>query len=194
MIYALGDRRVEIRGNDYFVADNATVIGSVVIGHNASIWFNCVVRGDNDVITIGDNCNIQDASVLHTDEGVQLTLERNVSVGHMVMLHGCYIGEGSLIGIKAVVLNGARVGKELPNRRQHPHPGRQGNPRWLAGGGLSGESDPPAHARGDPENQRDRRPLRGKLQALQGRLAARSALSGLSLVRPIQAYSAKDSP
>ncbi len=111
MIYALGDRRVEIRGSDYFVADNATVVGSVVIGHNVSIWFNCVVRGDNDVITIGDNCNIQDASVLHTDEGVKLTLERNVSVGHMVMLHGCHIGEGSLIGIKAVVLNGARIGR-----------------------------------------------------------------------------------
>ncbi|PZP52992.1 MAG: gamma carbonic anhydrase family protein [Azospira oryzae] len=111
MIYVLGDRRVEIRGTDYFVADNATVIGSVVIGNNASIWFNCVVRGDNDVITIGDNCNIQDGSVLHTDEGVKLTLERNVSVGHMVMLHGCHIGEGSLIGIKAVVLNGARIGR-----------------------------------------------------------------------------------
>ena len=82
-----------------------------MIGHNASIWFNCVVRGDNDVITIGDNSNIQDASVLHTDEGAKLTLERNVSVGHMVMLHGCYIGEGSLIGIKAVVLNGARIGR-----------------------------------------------------------------------------------
>ncbi|MFZ5557321.1 MAG: gamma carbonic anhydrase family protein [Pseudomonadota bacterium] len=111
MIYALGDRRVEILGEDFFVADNATVVGSVRLRHNASVWFNCVVRGDNDVITIGENCNVQDGSVLHTDEGVPLMLERNVSVGHMVMLHGCHIGTGSLIGIKAVILNGARVGR-----------------------------------------------------------------------------------
>ena len=111
MIHALGDRRVETVGDEFFVADNATVVGSVRLGRNASVWFNCVVRGDNDLITIGENCNIQDGSVLHTDEGVKLTLERNVSVGHMVMLHGCHIGEGSLIGIKAVILNGARIGR-----------------------------------------------------------------------------------
>jgi carbonic anhydrase/acetyltransferase-like protein (isoleucine patch superfamily) len=110
MLYSLDDRKVETRG-DYFVAHNAVVIGSVVLENNASIWFNCVVRGDNDVITIGENANVQDGSVLHTDAGIPLTLGKDVSVGHKVMLHGCTIGEGSLIGINAVVLNNAVIGK-----------------------------------------------------------------------------------
>lgn len=110
MIYSLGDRRPEMRG-EYFIADNATVIGSVVLENNASIWFNAVLRGDNDVITIGENSNIQDGSVLHTDFGMPLTVGRNVTVGHKVMLHGCTIGEGSLIGINAVILNGAKIGR-----------------------------------------------------------------------------------
>ena len=110
MIYSLGERHVEFRG-DYYVAPSASVIGSVVLGNNASIWFNCVVRGDNDVITIGDNTNVQDASVLHIDEGVPLTLGMNVSIGHKVMLHGCSVGDNSLIGINAVILNNARIGR-----------------------------------------------------------------------------------
>ncbi|HWQ39480.1 MAG TPA: gamma carbonic anhydrase family protein [Burkholderiales bacterium] len=110
MIYSLGERRLVTKG-DYWVADNAIVIGSVVLEHNASVWFNSVVRGDNDLITIGEGSNVQDGSVLHTDEGVQLTIARNVTVGHQVMLHGCTIGEGSLIGIKATILNHARIGK-----------------------------------------------------------------------------------
>ena len=111
MIYSLGDRTVEFKGEDYFVAENATVIGSVVLENNASVWFNAVVRGDNDIITIGENSNVQDGSVLHTDHGVPLTIGKNVTIGHKVMLHGCEIGEGSLIGINAVVLNGAKIGK-----------------------------------------------------------------------------------
>ncbi len=111
MIYSLGDRRVEIRGEDYFVADNATVVGSVVLENNASVWFNVVIRGDNDIITIGENSNVQDGSVLHTDGGVQLTIGKNVTVGHKVMLHGCTIGDNSLIGINSVILNGAKIGK-----------------------------------------------------------------------------------
>ena len=110
MIYSLGDRRAEFLG-DYYVAPSASLIGSVVLGNDASVWFNCVVRGDNDVITIGANSNVQDASVLHIDSGVPLTLGANVSIGHMVMLHGCTIGDNSLIGINAVVLNHARIGK-----------------------------------------------------------------------------------
>ncbi|SRR5258706_7573863 len=110
MIYSLGDRKVITRG-DYWVADNATVVGSVVLEHNASVWFNTVVRGDHDLITIGDGSNVQDASVLHTDAGVRLTIGKNVSIGHQVMLHGCTIGEGSLVGIKATILNHARIGK-----------------------------------------------------------------------------------
>jgi carbonic anhydrase/acetyltransferase-like protein (isoleucine patch superfamily) len=110
MIYSLGDRRVVTKG-DYWIADNAAVIGTVVLEHNASIWFQSVVRGDNDLITIGEGSNVQDNSVLHTDEGVPLTVGRNVTIGHQVMLHGCTIGEGSLIGIKATILNHARIGK-----------------------------------------------------------------------------------
>lgn len=110
MIYSLGERHVTFRG-DHYVAPSASVIGSVVLGHNASVWFNCVLRGDNDRITIGDNSNIQDASVLHIDDGLPLTLGANVSIGHKVMLHGCSVGDNSLIGINAVVLNNARIGK-----------------------------------------------------------------------------------
>lgn len=111
MIYNLGDRKVEIRTDDYFIADNATVIGSVVLEQNASIWFNAVLRGVNDVITVGENSNVQDGSVLHTDGGFPLTIGKNVTIGHKVMLHGCVIGDNSLIGINAVVLNGAKIGK-----------------------------------------------------------------------------------
>jgi len=110
MIYSLGERSVEYRG-DYYVAPSASVIGSVVLGHNASVWFNCVLRGDNDVITIGDNTNVQDASVLHVDEGIGLSLGTRVSIGHKVMLHGCSVGDNSLIGMNAVILNNARIGK-----------------------------------------------------------------------------------
>ena len=111
MIYKLGDKQVEIRGDDYFVADNATVIGSVLIENNVSIWFNVVVRGDNDPIHIGEGTNIQDGSVLHTDAGIPMRIGKNVTVGHKVMLHGCEIGDDSLSGINAVVLNRAKIGK-----------------------------------------------------------------------------------
>lgn len=110
MIYSLGERRVEFRG-DYYIAPTAAVIGSVVLGHNASVWFNCVLRGDNEVISLGDNTNIQDATVMHADPGIPLTLAANVTVGHNAMLHGCSVGENSLIGISAVVLNHARIGR-----------------------------------------------------------------------------------
>lgn len=109
-IYSIGSRRPELHA-ECWVAENAVVIGSVVVHKNASIWFNTVVRGDNDIITIGENCNIQDGSVLHTDAGIHLNIGANVTVGHQVMLHGCTIGEGSLIGIKSVILNRAVIGK-----------------------------------------------------------------------------------
>ena len=110
MKYLLGKRRVECRGECY-IAPNATVIGSVVLEDRASVWFNAVVRGDNDLITIGERSNVQDAAVLHTDEGIQLTIGQDCTIGHMAMLHGCTIGQASLIGIKSVILNGARIGK-----------------------------------------------------------------------------------
>jgi len=110
MKYSLEDRKVVCKG-DYWIAPSATVIGMVVLEHNASVWFNVVIRGDDEVITIGENSQVQDGSVLHTDPGFPLTLGKNVSVGHMAMLHGCTIGDGSLIGIKSVILNGAIIGK-----------------------------------------------------------------------------------
>lgn len=110
MIYSLGDRRVQLRG-DNFVADNASVIGSVLLEKNASVWFGAVLRGDNELITVGEDSNVQDGSVLHTDMGVPLTIGKGVTIGHLVMLHGCTIGDYSLIGINAVVLNGAKIGK-----------------------------------------------------------------------------------
>jgi carbonic anhydrase/acetyltransferase-like protein (isoleucine patch superfamily) len=110
MIYQLDDRKPVFRG-DYFVAQNAAVIGSVVLEKHASVWWNVTIRGDNDVITLGENVNVQDGSVIHTDGGVPVLLEKNVSVGHLVMLHGCTIRENSLIGIGAIVLNKAVIGK-----------------------------------------------------------------------------------
>jgi carbonic anhydrase/acetyltransferase-like protein (isoleucine patch superfamily) len=108
-IYELGERRPKL-DPDCWIADNAVVIGSVTIDRGASLWFNTVARGDNDLITVGEGSNVQDASVLHTDAGIPLAIGRDVTVGHMAMLHGCSVGEGSLIGIKAVVLNRAIIG------------------------------------------------------------------------------------
>ncbi|MDH3692922.1 MAG: gamma carbonic anhydrase family protein [Gammaproteobacteria bacterium] len=110
MLYDLDDRKVKTH-SDSFVVENAIVIGSVTLERNASIWFNAIVRGDCDHITIGEGSNIQDGSVLHTDHGVRLTIGKYVTVGHMVMLHGCTIGDNSLIGIKSVILNHAVIGK-----------------------------------------------------------------------------------
>jgi carbonic anhydrase/acetyltransferase-like protein (isoleucine patch superfamily) len=110
MKYSLGERRIICRG-DYWIAPNAVVIGTVVLENNASVWFGCVVRGDNDVITLGENSQLQDGCVVHTDPGLPVKLGKDVSVGHMAMLHGCTIGDGSLIGIKSVILNGAKIGR-----------------------------------------------------------------------------------
>ena len=111
MLYALGSRTVQLRGSGHYIAPNATVIGDVVLESESSVWFNVVIRGDNDTITIGARSNIQDGSVLHTDEGVPMHIGNNVTVGHLVMLHGCTVGDGSLIGIKSVILNGTVIGK-----------------------------------------------------------------------------------
>ncbi|HZY16688.1 MAG TPA: gamma carbonic anhydrase family protein [Ramlibacter sp.] len=98
-------------GEGAWVADSAEVIGKVELGENASVWYGTVVRGDTEHIRIGRNSNIQDLSVLHADFGVPLLIGDNVTVGHQVMLHGCTIGDGSLIGIQAVVLNNAKIGR-----------------------------------------------------------------------------------
>jgi carbonic anhydrase/acetyltransferase-like protein (isoleucine patch superfamily) len=110
-LFNLGERRVQLIGDHHYIAHDATVVGDVVLHPNANIWFQCVVRAENDRISIGENCNVQDASVLHVDPGFPMTLGRNVSIGHKVMLHGCTIGEGTLIGINSVILNGAKIGR-----------------------------------------------------------------------------------
>jgi carbonic anhydrase/acetyltransferase-like protein (isoleucine patch superfamily) len=109
-IYQLGERVPKIATSAY-VAPSAAVIGTVEMADNSSVWFGAVLRGDNDPIRIGVNSNVQDGAVLHTDEGVPLTIGANVTIGHQAMLHGCTVGDGSLIGIQAVVLNGAVIGK-----------------------------------------------------------------------------------
>lgn len=111
MIYAIGDKRPQLHPRSW-VAPSATVIGDVELQCDASIWFNAVVRGDCDRISIGEASNVQDGAVLHTDAGIKLTLGRHVTVGHLAMLHGCSVGDGSLIGINAVILNNVVVGRE----------------------------------------------------------------------------------
>ncbi|MBB5773164.1 carbonic anhydrase/acetyltransferase-like protein (isoleucine patch superfamily) [Brevundimonas vesicularis] len=111
-IYALGDSKPQLPPQgEYWVAPSASVIGNVILHSNASVWFGAVLRGDNDPITVGPDSNIQDGSVLHTDMGSPLTLGRGVTVGHKAMLHGCEVGDYSLIGIGAVVLNGVKIGR-----------------------------------------------------------------------------------
>jgi len=96
---------------NWWIAESATVLGNVELKENASVWFGAVVRGDNDLITIGEDSNVQDGSVLHTDPGCPLVIGDRVTIGHMVMLHGCMIGDESLIGIGATVMNRAVIGK-----------------------------------------------------------------------------------
>jgi len=110
MICSLGDRHPVFDGEGHFVADNATVIGSVELQACASVWFNAVIRGDNDLIQIGANTNIQDGAVLHTDPGIRMTIGDGVTVGHQATLHGCTVGDNTLVGIGSSILNHAVVG------------------------------------------------------------------------------------
>ena len=110
MIYSVEDRVPVLEGNGQFIADNAIIVGSVRLKAAASVWFGSVLRGDNDWIVVGANSNIQDASVLHTDPGIPLHIGDFVTVGHKVMLHGCTIGDHSLVGIGSIILNHAKIG------------------------------------------------------------------------------------
>ncbi len=109
-IYKLGDHAPTIH-ESVFVADTAAIVGKVALEEHASVWFGAAIRGDNEPITIGPNSNVQEGAVLHTDPGRPLTIGNGVTVGHQAMLHGCTIGDGSLVGIQAVVLNGAVIGR-----------------------------------------------------------------------------------
>lgn len=109
MKYSLGDRTPVLEDENHFIADGARVIGHVRLKSNSSVWFNCVLRGDTEWICVGEGSNVQDGSVLHADPGYPLTIGENVTVGHKVMLHGCTIGDNSLIGIGSTILNGAVI-------------------------------------------------------------------------------------
>ena len=111
MIYKLGEHEVEITGEDFYVAETASVIGKVRLANDTSVWFGAVLRGDNESITVGENTNIQECAVIHTAPGFPCILGSNVTIGHQAMLHGCQVGDNSLIGINAVVLNGAKIGR-----------------------------------------------------------------------------------
>ncbi|MBS0336062.1 MAG: gamma carbonic anhydrase family protein [Proteobacteria bacterium] len=109
-IFSLGERRVELRGERHYIAHDATLAGSILLENDVSIWFGVIIRADNDQVTIGAETNVQDGSVLHVDPGFPLALGRNVTIGHKAMLHGCSVGDGTLIGINSVILNGAKIG------------------------------------------------------------------------------------
>lgn len=110
--YALDDTSPQLPPDgEYWIAPNACVIGNVILHRNASVWFGAVLRGDNEPIVLGEDTNVQDGAVLHTDMGAPLTLGRGVTVGHQAMLHGCEVGDYSLVGIGAVVLNGVKIGR-----------------------------------------------------------------------------------
>jgi carbonic anhydrase/acetyltransferase-like protein (isoleucine patch superfamily) len=110
MFYDLEDKKVKNSGENW-IAPNASVIGDVTLEKNTSIWFNAILRGDVENIYVGEGSNVQDGSVLHTDPGYPLKIGKDVTIGHLVMLHGCTIGDNSLIGIGAVILNNAKIGK-----------------------------------------------------------------------------------
>ena len=111
MIYSLGDKRIETSGDEYYVAPGACVIGNVRFGVGASVWFNCVIRGDNDWIILGDGTNIQDGTIIHTDAGEPVSLGSKVSVGHRALLHGCTVGDSTLIANGAMILDRVRIGR-----------------------------------------------------------------------------------
>jgi carbonic anhydrase/acetyltransferase-like protein (isoleucine patch superfamily) len=110
-VYRLGELAPKIDPSAW-IADNATIVGDVTLGPGVNIWFGAVLRGDNEPIVVGAGCNVQEGAVLHTDPGYPLTLGQSVTVGHQAMLHGCSVGDGALIGIQSVVMNGARIGRE----------------------------------------------------------------------------------
>jgi carbonic anhydrase/acetyltransferase-like protein (isoleucine patch superfamily) len=110
-LYTLDEHGPELHPDGAWVAPSASVIGKVKLEKNASVWFGAVLRGDNELITIGEDSNVQDGTVMHTDMGFPLVLGRGVTVGHNAMLHGCSVGDYSLVGIGATILNGAKIGK-----------------------------------------------------------------------------------
>ena len=147
MLFSLEGRRVELRGANHYIAPTAVLIGTVILEDSSSVWFGVVARGDNEPIAIGPRSNVQDGTVLHTDAGIPLTLGADVTVGHQAMLHGCTVGDGSLIGIKAVVLNRAVIGRECLIGANALIPEGKVDPRPLAGSRQPGQGGPHPHRR-----------------------------------------------
>jgi carbonic anhydrase/acetyltransferase-like protein (isoleucine patch superfamily) len=110
-LFSIGERRVQRRGAHHWIAYDATLVGDITLENDVSIWFKVVIRAENDRVLIGEGTNVQDGSVLHVDPGYPMSLGPRVTIGHKVMLHGCSVGEGTLIGINSVVMNGARIGR-----------------------------------------------------------------------------------
>jgi len=110
-LFSIGERRVALRGQHHYIAYDATLVGDITLENEVSVWFKVVIRAENDRIVVGEGTNVQDGSVLHVDPGYPMTLGKMVTIGHKVMLHGCTIGEGTLVGINSVVMNGARIGR-----------------------------------------------------------------------------------
>src|SRR3979409_2041750 len=110
-LYSIGERKPRLVGAHHYIAHDATLVGDITLENEVNVWFQVVIRAENDRVHIGEGCNIQDGCVLHVDPGYPLTLARHVSIGHKVMLHGCTIGEGTLIGINSVIMNGAKIGR-----------------------------------------------------------------------------------
>ncbi len=160
MKYRLGDARVETHP-DSWIAPSAAVIGKVRLDAGASVWFGAVLRGDNELIHIGEHSNVQDGSVMHTDMGYPLTLGKGVTVGHNAMLHGCSVGDYSLVGINAVILNGAKIGKYciIGANALIPEGKEQGDSRRLAGDGLAGQGSARAERAAEEDARGQRRPL-----------------------------------
>ncbi len=111
MIFSLGDKKLQLQGENHFLAETASIVGDVRLANEVSIWFNAALRAEHEPITIGEQSNVQESAVLHVDPGYPIIIGKLVTIGHKAMVHGCTIGDGSLIGINAVVLNGAKIGK-----------------------------------------------------------------------------------
>src|SRR6202162_3368523 len=137
-MYTRGERRLVTAGDDFYIAPGAKVIGSVVLGAGASLWFNCVLRADDERIEIGSGSNVQDGTIIHADPGSPTLVGREVTVGHMVMLHSCEIGDESLIGNGAIVLDRARIGGHCIIAAGSLVPPDPESAGWAGGHGAAG--------------------------------------------------------
>ena len=150
----------------YWVAETAALIGRVRLKSEASVWFGAVLRGDNEWIELGERSQIQDNATLHTDPGFPLTIGSNCVIGHNVILHGCTIGDNSLIGMGAIMLNGAKIGSNSPGRRRRAGHRRQDIPGQFADRRRAGARDPHARREGSRNDPRRRRHLCAALEAI----------------------------